>query len=194
MSAGAALTKGGNATLEIDGRPVSEVVIGLGWEAERDPERGVELDVLAFVVDEAGVVLSDAWFVFYANPSAPDGAVRHLGEELVGRGAGDREELSVRLDRMPPRAARVVMAMTIFESAERERTFRDVHGAFIRVADAASGAEIACYRLDDALAAETAMILGELYRRGEGWRLRAVGQGYSTGVRGLCADHGVRVG
>ena len=35
---------------------------------------------------------------------------------------------------------------------------------------------------------ETAMICGELYRRGDGWKFRAVGQGYPTGLVGLATD------
>ena len=38
---------------------------------------------------------------------------------------------------------------------------------------------------------ETAFIFGELYRRGEGWKFRAVGQGYESGLAGLAADFGI---
>src|SRR5690606_32163730 len=37
---------------------------------------------------------------------------------------------------------------------------------------------------------ETALICGELYRRGEGWKFRALGEGYSNGLRGLATDIG----
>jgi tellurium resistance protein TerD len=40
---------------------------------------------------------------------------------------------------------------------------------------------------------ETAMIFGELYRYGAEWRFRAVGQGYSNGLRGIALDFGVNV-
>lgn len=41
--------------------------------------------------------------------------------------------------------------------------------------------------------AETALICGELYRRGEGWKFRALGEGYSDGLVGLATDHGISV-
>ncbi len=40
---------------------------------------------------------------------------------------------------------------------------------------------------------ETALICGELYRRGEGWKFRALGEGYSNGLQGLATDFGISV-
>ncbi|MEH0415881.1 TerD family protein [Streptomyces scabiei] len=37
------------------------------------------------------------------------------------------------------------------------------------------------------------MVLAELYRRGDGWKVRAVGQGYASGLSGLAMDYGVDV-
>lgn len=43
------------------------------------------------------------------------------------------------------------------------------------------------------LTSEQAVILVELYRRREEWKVRAVGQGYDTGLAGICAHYGVAV-
>jgi len=43
------------------------------------------------------------------------------------------------------------------------------------------------------LSAETVLLVAEVYRRGGGWRLRAVGQGYADGLAGLARDFGVDV-
>jgi hypothetical protein len=39
----------------------------------------------------------------------------------------------------------------------------------------------------------TAMVFGELYRRGDGWKFRAVGQGWASGLGGLATDFGITV-
>jgi hypothetical protein len=39
----------------------------------------------------------------------------------------------------------------------------------------------------------SALVLGELYRRGDGWKFRAVGQGWSDGLAGLARTYGVAV-
>ncbi|MFF7717634.1 VWA domain-containing protein [Streptomyces sp. NPDC007988] len=45
----------------------------------------------------------------------------------------------------------------------------------------------------DFSARETVVVLAELYRRGEVWKVRAVGQGYATGLAGLATDYGVDI-
>jgi uncharacterized protein YkwD len=40
---------------------------------------------------------------------------------------------------------------------------------------------------------ETVLLLAEIYRRGSGWKLRALGQGYADGLAGLARDFGVDV-
>ena len=40
---------------------------------------------------------------------------------------------------------------------------------------------------------ETAMVLGELYLRGDEWKFRAVGQGWDSGLAGLATDYGIDV-
>ena len=45
----------------------------------------------------------------------------------------------------------------------------------------------------DAATAERTLILCEMYLRGQTWRLRAVGQGYETGLAELARRYGVAV-
>jgi len=40
---------------------------------------------------------------------------------------------------------------------------------------------------------ETALLCAEVYRRGDQWRLRALGDGYADGLAGLARDYGVEV-
>lgn len=65
-------------------------------------------------------------------------------------------------------------------------------GLYVRITDAANGAELARFDSTDATV-ETAFILGELYRRQGAWKFRAVGQGYGTGLEGLATDFGISV-
>jgi len=59
----------------------------------------------------------------------------------------------------------------------------------VRVLDAADGREIADFAMTGTT--ETAVIAGELYRRGGGWKFRAVGQGYAAGLGRLIEDFGI---
>src|SRR5690606_40317848 len=71
-------------------------------------------------------------------------------------------------------------------------TFGQVPGLYVRVLDAASGAEVARFDSTGATT-ETAFVLGELYHRQGAWKFRAVGQGYDSGLAGLATDFGISV-
>ncbi|MDI5966723.1 TerD family protein [Streptantibioticus silvisoli] len=132
-----------------------------------------------------GRVRSDADFVFYNQPVHPSGAVRHEGRRSEATRVTD--VLLLDLDHLEPDVERVVLA-----ASADGGTFGQVPGLSIRVTGALDGAEIARY--DSAGAGpETAFVLGELYRRDGGWRFRAVGQGYDSGLAGLAADFGITV-
>ncbi|GAA3717509.1 TerD family protein [Streptomyces tremellae] len=157
------------------------VRIELGWSSGP----GVpDVDASALLLD-GGRVRSDADFVFYNQPSDSAGTVRHEGKRAAGGTVTDT--LAVDLAAVEPEIGRIVLAA----SAEGG-TFGRVPGLSVRVADAATGEELARYDSSDATV-ETAYVLGELYRRDGGWKFRAVGQGYSTGLAGLATDFGITV-
>ncbi len=60
------------------------------------------------------------------------------------------------------------------------------------VRDAATREVIATFT-PPALGAETALVVVEVYRRGDAWKVRAVGQGYANGLGGIATDFGVNV-
>jgi stress response protein SCP2 len=167
------ITKGQNMAL-----PAAPVRAVLGWR----PGAGVpEVDGCVLVLGADGTVGGDADMVFYNQPSHPSGAVRHEGRE-----AG-RETLAIDPAKLPPAVDRVVIG-----GSTDGGTFGAVPGLYLAVLDAASGAEVARFEVEDA-AGETAFLFAEVYRRGGGWKLRAVGQGYDSGLAGFAQDFGVAV-
>jgi tellurium resistance protein TerD len=152
-----------------------------------------DLDASAFVLDENGKVLSDSHFVFYNNLKDPSGAVMHAGDNLTGEGEGDDEQITVELDTMPANAAKVAFVVTIHEAEARKQNFGQVSNAFIRAVNADGNTEIARYDLSEDASIETAMIFGELYRHGNDWKFKAIGQGYAGGLAAVAKDFGVSV-
>ncbi|MEU5895106.1 MULTISPECIES: TerD family protein [Streptomyces] len=171
------MSKGSNVPV-----PAPAVRIELGWGSGA----GVpDADASALLLSSSGKVRSDADFVFYNQPAHSSGAVRHDGKTTSGAGVSD--VLTVDLARVEPEIETVVLA-----ASADGGTFGQVPGLYIRVLDAANGAELARYDSADATV-ETAFVLGELYRRQGAWKFRAVGQGYSSGLEGLATDYGISV-
>ncbi|MCM2422978.1 VWA domain-containing protein [Streptomyces sp. RKAG293] len=140
-----------------------------------------DVDASALLLTEAGRVRSDADFVFYNQPEHPMGAVRHVGSAASGE-----DVIDVDLGRIEPGIGRVLLG-----ASADGGTFGQVPGLRLRLLDLATDAELA--RFDMTATTETAFLGGELYRRGDGWKFRAVGQGYASGLAGLARDFGISV-
>ncbi|MGQ4386590.1 TerD family protein [Streptomyces sp. SAS_270] len=141
-----------------------------------------DVDVVAFAVDAHEQVAGDEDFVFYGAPEHPDGTVR------LATDGPTEQAVTADLERLPLEVHRVVIAAAIDGAA----TFADV-GAIEITATCGIGAAPTARATLDAATTERTMILAELYRRGEGWRLRAVGQGYDHGLADLARGYGVDV-
>jgi tellurium resistance protein TerD len=187
------LTKGGNVSLTKQAPGLSAVIVGLGWDARTTDGKAFDLDASAIVCNADGKVLSDQHFIFFNNLKSPDGAVEHTGDNVTGEGEGDDEQVKVNLAGLPPEAARIVFPVSIYEGDTAGQSFGQVRNALIRVVNQADDSEMARYDLSEDASTETAMIFGELYRSGDEWKFRAVGQGYSAGLSGIARDFGVNV-
>ncbi|MYQ78856.1 MULTISPECIES: VWA domain-containing protein [unclassified Streptomyces] len=139
-----------------------------------------DVDASALVLGADGRVRSDGDFVFYNQPRHASGAVRHLGKQPGS------DTLEADLVALGPEVERIALC-----ASADGGTFGQVPGLHLRLLDAGSGAELA--RFDMAAGPETAYVCGELYRRAGGWKFRAVGQGYASGLAGLATDFGISV-
>lgn len=189
---GVSLSKGGTVSLSKAAPRLTQVMIGLGWEARTTTGAAFDLDASALLCD-GGRVVGDEYFVFYNNLKSPEGAVEHTGDELVGGTGGDDETILVDLAKVPERVDKIVFPVSIYDADSRSQTFGQVRNAYIRVVNQADESELARYDLSEDASTETAMIFGELYRYSGEWKFRAVGQGYASGLRGIALDFGVNV-
>ncbi|MDI1454259.1 TerD family protein [Streptomyces sp. ATE26] len=173
---------GSNVALADLSDHVSSVIVSLGWVS---PTGEGDADVSVLLLDANGKVRSDSDFYFYNHPVAADGSVQLLGKTPTADGSEDR--ISFDLTAMPSGIDRIIVAASRYGEAR----FSELEDVRITLADAA-GESLLRFAVDDA-GSVAAVIFGELYRRGEGWKFRAVGQGYETGLAGLATDFGVDI-
>ncbi|MGW6565101.1 TerD family protein [Streptomyces sp. NPDC054975] len=175
-----AMLKGSNVPLD-----TAAVRAVLRWT----PGPGVpDVDASALLLGADGRVRSDEDFVFYNQPRHPSGLVRRLPKKRVAEGLTDTVEAD--LGGLDPSVDRVVIA-----ASSDGDTFRRVSDLRILLYDAKwpDREPLALFDVKAETGEETAIICGELYRRGDGWKFRAVGQGYPTGLVGLANDFGISV-
>ncbi|WP_202441981.1 MULTISPECIES: TerD family protein [unclassified Streptomyces] len=176
------MVKGSNVSLAALSEHADSVIVRLGWES---PTGEGDADVSVLLLDENGKVRSDTDFYFYNNPVAADGSVQLLGKAPAADGSEDR--ISFDLTAVPSGVVRMIVAASRYEDAR----FGELEGVRLSLADG-TGEELLRFTIGDA-DSMSAIIFGELYRRGGEWKFRAVGQGYDTGLAGLATDFGVDI-
>lgn len=179
-----AMLKGSNVPLE-----ATAVRAVLRWT----PGQGVpDVDASALLLGADGRVRSDEDFVFYNQPRHPSGKVWRLGKKRVAQGLSEGLTDTIQTDMagLDPAVSRVLLVA----SAENV-AFEHVRALRILLYDAGAGeAEpLAYFDITPQTGAETALICGELYRRGDVWKFRALGEGYLNGLEGLAGDFGISV-
>ncbi|WP_328426367.1 TerD family protein [Streptomyces sp. NBC_00443] len=167
------LTKGGN------------IAVGSGPVVAELHAVGGTVDLSALLVAADGKVRSDDDLVFYNQPSAESGAVRHLAADAEGP-----ERVEMNPAGLPADVDRVVLVGSC-DPDDANRTFREVEDVLVRASPV--GADPVHFRPPALTDGERAVLLMELYRRGEAWKLRAIGQGYADGLAGLATDFGIDV-
>jgi len=190
------LSKGGRISLSKEAPGLSKIYIGLGWDCRTTDGSPFDLDSSIFLLNASGKVRSDSDFVFYGNLKAVDGAVEHLGDNLTGAGAGDDEVMKLnltQLDSNAPDVEKLAVVVTIHEAEGRKQNFGQVNNAFIRILNDENQSEIVRYDLSEDFSMETALVFGEIYKKGGEWRFTAVGQGYAGGLAAACKDYGVNI-
>ncbi|MEU8291837.1 TerD family protein [Streptomyces pseudogriseolus] len=175
-----AMLKGSNVPLE-----ATTVRAVLRWS----PGQGVpDVDASALLLGLDGRVRSDEDFVFYNQPRHPSGKVWRLGKKRAAEGLTDT--IQTDLAGVESGVGRILLVASADGVA-----FDRVQALRILLYDAQSpdGEALAYFDVKPETGQETALICGELYRRGEGWKFRALGEGYSNGLKGLATDFGISV-
>ncbi|MFI9758056.1 TerD family protein [Streptomyces sp. NPDC051963] len=175
-----AMLKGSNVPLE-----ATTVRAVVRWA----PGQGVpDVDASALLLGPDGRVRSDEDFVFYNQPRHPSGKVWWLGKKRVAEGLTD----TIQTDLSGVEAD--VSQILLVASADGV-TFDRVRALRIVLYDAAvaDGEPLVHFDIKPETGQETALICGELYRRGEGWKFRALGEGYAEGLKELASDFGISV-
>ena len=173
------LSKGQELVLADEaGQPLGRLRMGLGWDKERTAgfigTGAPEVDLDASAVAFADGQLAD--LAFYNNLQTRDGSVVHLGDNLTGRGEGDDEVITVDLSRVHPKIDTVFFMVSSYHG----HTFEWIANAYVRLVDD-HDVELARFTLTGGMP-QTGMAMAKIFRDGEQWKLRAIGEGIAVKI------------
>jgi tellurium resistance protein TerZ len=171
------LQKGQKISLSKEaGGELSRVTMGLGWDAIKRTglfgfgarTESVDLDASCVMFDEQNRPVDVVWF---RQLKSKDGSIVHTGDNRTGAGEGDDEQIIVDLSRVPANVKSLVFTVNSFTG----QNFSQVANAFCRLADSASGREVARYELS-VQGAHTAQVMAKIYRHNGEWKMHAIGE------------------
>lgn len=153
------------------------------------PETRLEIRVSAGKPVVAGATLNDdqgrmreaGWIAHPAAPTLP-------GLEVSRQAAADHR-LAVDLGALPEAVHRVNVLLALPTGVGGPTHFGALAAPFVAVTNL-DGTEVASYTMVE-LSDESAVLALELYRRGDAWKVRAVGQGYAGGLAAMLEDQGL---
>lgn len=171
------LTKGQELDLlDKDGQPLTALKMGIGWDKERTAgfiatgRADVDLDASAMEYSQ-GALMDLAVF---NNLTTRDGSVVHLGDNRTGDGIGDDETITVDLSRVHPVIDTIAFLVTSYQG----HTLEWVDRAYCRLLDE-HDAEFARLTLTQGVR-NTGVVMAKIFRVGDQWRLRAIGEGIAA--------------
>ena len=186
-----ALPKGGNAAIAQADPTARALFVGLSWEAPPTMSSMV-IDASVFLLNADGVVRDDSDFVFYNQEADISGAVYRLPTDELDR-TQDQDGFVVVLSALSEDVRRLAFCLTLDTASTSNATFGALSWVQARLVNHDSGQEFLRYRDNDDVDQKTALIVAELYRHPNGWKFKAVGQGFAGGLQALAAHFGVLV-
>lgn len=178
------LQKGQRISLKKEAPSLTRLMCGLGWDVIDRSGIGsmfkadFDLDASVLCLNENDKLKGNSNVVYFGNLSHQSGAITHLGDNLTGEGEGDDEQIIVDLPNIPSEISKLVFVVTIYDALKRKQDFAQVENAFVRLVDLANNQEIARYTLSgNDYQGTTSMLLAEVYRHNDEWKMAAVGNG-----------------
>lgn len=179
------LVKGQKVDLTKTHPGLQQLKIGLGWDTSQT-DSSIDLDAVALLVDGEGNVSGKENLVFYNNLTGGGTAVGLTKDNRTGAGAGDDEQLTIDLKKIPTGIKKVAVAITIYDGAAKKQSFGQVSNAYVRIEDGQTKKELCRFDLGKEFNADLTLLAGEVYLHNGEWKFSAIGQSVSGDLKELC--------
>lgn len=186
------LTKGQKISLTKDNEGLSRIMVGLGWDPIRQPQKkgffgsllgssgpDMDCDASVFMLRDGDKMAGKDGLIYYGHKTSKCGSVHHTGDNLTGQGDGDDETIIVDLKKVPNDVKKLVFVVNIYDCVSKRQHFGMVENAYIRIINMSNNQEMVRFNLTEQYSDKTGLIVGEIYRNGSEWKFGAIGEGTS---------------
>lgn len=184
------LGKGQKLSLNQNIKNLSKLIVTLDYNTNSNVHKEFELDASVFMVDINNKTIEKD-FIFYENTRSTCGGVLISEDHNTSLKDAYNESIQLDLNLIPPHIQKLAFTVTIYEAVERNQNFGQVSDGYFRVIAGDSKQEILNYKFNENLSIETAMVVAEIYRYKDEWKINCIGSGFRGGLEALCDNYGI---
>ena len=162
--------------------------IGFDWEQDFYE---MDTDVMAFVLDEDGIVSNEQNVVFYNNYYSENKAVRITDDNRYNW------EFVIDVAKLPVRTRRIVFVHTIYDAAVRRQNMSQIQNYIVSVDQSTAldkpGEKVATYCQEGKNPPQELLIVCELRKKGDRWFFVPLSNGFDGNLTSLCGHYGLKI-
>jgi tellurite resistance protein TerA len=159
-----------------------EFTISIKWQDPADTSYDIDSSVM--LLSERGKMENESDFIFYNNNSSLNNEV-HLKDQPY---SGYKKSFDININKISHTTSKIMFLLTIEDGDELNKRFNNVKNICVDILDKNQEVKLS-YTITD-MTKETAIILLELYKRNDEWKLQGVGNGFNSGLAAIIKEYG----
>lgn len=184
------LRKGQKLSLNQNCKNISKLLLTLDYKTILNGNNEFDIDASIFMVD-INDKTAEKDFIFYENAKSTCGGVSIKEDHNTYLKEAYDECIQLDLNLIPPRIQKLAFTVTIYEANERHQNFAQLSEGYFRIIAVDTKQEILSYNFNENLSKETAIVVAELYRYKNEWKINCIGSGFSGGLEAMCNNYGI---
>lgn len=169
---------------------LSKLMIGLEWDTNSKANSILDIDASIFMVDKNNTTLEEN-FIFYNNPKSRCSGILLNGDHNSNLKKAFNETVQLNLNLIPLHIHKLAITITIDDADIKNQRFGQISNGHFVIIDALSKKEILSYNFNENLSIETAVVVAEIYRYKDDWKINTIGSGFRGGLDALCDNYGI---
>ena len=175
------LEKGQKLSLNENAKNLSKLIVTLDYNIISKGNNEFDLDASVFMVDINNKT-AEKDFIFYENTKSTCGGVVIKKDHNTSLKDAYNESIQLDLNLIPLHIQKLAFTVTIYEASESHQNFGQVSEGYFRIIAGDTKQEILSYKFNEDLSIETAMVVAEIYRYKNEWKINCIGSGFRGGL------------
>jgi tellurium resistance protein TerD len=184
------LGKGQKLSLNQNVKNLSKLIVTLDFNIASKDNKEFDLDASVFMVDINNKT-AEKDFIFYENTKSSCGGIVIKQDHNTSLKEAYNESIQLDLNLIPLHIQKLAFTLTIYEANERLQNFGQVSEGCFRIIDGDMKQEVLNYSFSEDMSIETAMVVAEIYRYKDEWKINCIGSGFRGGLEALCNNYGI---